>query len=179
VGVVAVLAALSITVGLTTLFGRTPAVDPLAAAVALAVGGVGLESVASVALPADLRAHPGTRRILTVALTVLAAFWGFAVYAQRTGEVLATAWGEHLSLRPKVVVFSRTDLRLSGPGVSVETGQDGDGYTYRYAGYRLLVYSHGRWFLLPEGWTADGSAAAVVLPVGPGLRMEVAPRDTS
>ena len=174
-GAVALLAGLSLVGGLATLFGLPSPMGPLPSAVALGIGAVGLELVASLALQTHSHLVVSTRRTLFVALALLAAFWAFAVYAQRTGERLAHAWGQDLWTRPKVLVFSKENLHLSGPGVSDDSLRGEDGFTFRYNGYRLLIYSHGRWLLLPEGWTTDGSSTAVVLFDDPGLRIEVAP----
>lgn len=172
-------AGLSLVCGLAVVFGLPSPVDPLRGAVALGVGAVGLELVASLTLPAPSRMMVAARRTLLVGLALLATFWGFAVFAQRTGEDLALAWGQNLELRPKVVVFSKENLRLTGPGVVRDSLRGENGYTFRYTGYRLLIYSHGRWVLLPDGWTADGSSTAVVLPDEPSLRIEVAPGSDS
>jgi hypothetical protein len=157
------------------LFGALDSGQPLLGAVGLIVGTVLLE-FANTLWP--LRRAPGPARTLRRAtfagVVALGVFWTFAIYAELTGDRLAKSWASRMDERPGVVVYSTTDLSLSGPGVDASKLPGKAGYQYRYAGLRLLIYSNKRWFLVPQGWRADNGAAAIIL-VDEKLRVEVTP----
>ncbi|MGN9908972.1 hypothetical protein ACTMTJ_15620 [Phytohabitans sp. LJ34] len=149
--------------------------SPLAAAASLVGAALTVEAVARWArTPPPHRAT--FRRAVVGAAVALGCFWGCAVYAQQTGARLAASWAADPRQRPAAVIHSTEDLRLSGACVVVTQapGKDGD-YRYRYSGFRLLIYSNQRWFLIPECWRSNGPAAAVVLVDDSRLRVELAP----
>jgi hypothetical protein len=122
--------------------------------------------------PARPRWHGVVSLVLVVLLVVLSLFWATTNYARAYGRGRAAAYARQLAVRPGVIVYSADRLFLHGPGVQelALPAQQHTSYRYRYSGLRLTE-SHGRLFLLPEGWTrTDG--AAIVLAGSDKLRVE-------
>jgi hypothetical protein len=61
-------------------------------------------------------------------------------------------------------VYSRTDLRLTGPGIGL-TQLPGtlDDLRFRYNGLRPLLHTDDTWILLPVGWTSQ-NGSTVIMP---------------
>lgn len=117
------------------------------------------------------------RRLLVVALALIAAFWATANTAQQHGIAAARAVEVSLPTRPQAVVYTRQRLFISGPGVGVVrlSGTDA-AFGYRYNGLRPLAHVGGRWFLLPAGWTHGNGATVILLPdSADGVRVDLAP----
>jgi hypothetical protein len=115
----------------------------------------------------------GPLGIVLVCLTlVLSAFWATSEYAAALGRGRAERLAAALSGLPGVIVYSKQEIGLSGPGV-VEQALDmsGSAFKYRYTGLRLLVHSGDKYFLLPAGWTRF-AGTAIVLPESSELRFE-------
>ena len=161
--------------GVAGLQRRTnPAIHPLFAPVALASGALLVEYTAGMvrtheAVPDQLSAvfdaTRSVRRGLLVALALVAIFWTTTTVAQQRGVAAADAIEISLPIRPQAVVYSRTRLQITGPGVALSRlDASNAAFAYRYSGLRTLVHAGGRWFLLPAGWTRDNGATVIVLP---------------
>ena len=175
--------------GITVLFGVLQVRKPLWAAVALALGVIAAELAFSLLdrlgtpprnrTALALRDAPRNRTVLARRLLIgagllLALFWSTAVYAQMSGERLAAAWANDPRGRPSVTILSEKDLKLVGRGIVVtRLSSVGEGFEYRYEGFRLLIYSNSRWFLFPENWNSDPLATVIVLRDEPTVRVEV------
>lgn len=110
-----------------------------------------------------------TRRTILIAFLFLMAFWTVSLYAPKLGW--QTALGMRHDLRTRVDVFSDRALDLTGPGVTYSLLPAGGRFQYRYTGMLLLLYSHGRYFLLPDGWKRRRDPV-YLLEEGPGIRVE-------
>ncbi|MFI0485264.1 hypothetical protein [Actinomadura sp. 9N215] len=118
------------------------------------------------------------RRLLLIALALIAAFWATANTAQQHGLDAARAVELSLPTSPQAVVYSRERLHITGPGVGVaQLGDKKDAaYGYRYNGLRTLAHQGGRWFLLPAGWTRHNGATVILLPDSTkDVRVDLAP----
>jgi hypothetical protein len=123
--------------------------------------------------------HPPHRgwpdRIQAMVLIVLDVgliFWVVTVYASVSGQQVGQRLASNLQAQPGVVVYSKTSLGLIAPRVTVArlSGSDNQ-YRYRYSELRLLLYSGGRYFLLPNGWK-QGRDPVVLLEESNGIRVE-------
>jgi hypothetical protein len=176
--------------GISVLFGLLQVRKPLWAAIALALGVMTAELAFSFLARLDVSPSTGTalalgtrptnraavarRRLLTGASLVLALFWSTAIYAQLSGERLAAAWARDPRVRPSATILSEKDLKLDGRGIVVtRLSSVGEGFEYRYEGFRLLIYSNSRWFLYPDNWNSDPLATVIVLRDEPSVRVEV------
>ena len=112
---------------------------------------------------------------LVFVLAVMSLFAAVDDWAGAVGRGRAQQLAENLSQRPAVVVYSKEQLHLVGPGVQAQSlAAENSAYLYRYGGLRLLVRSDGKYFLLPEGWTRS-NGRAVILPDTKELRYEFEP----
>lgn len=159
--------------GLGVLLGVTMVFLPSTAAIATIVGGVGLEAAARIS-PVDVAVGGvAARRTVVTGLVAVGCFWSCTLYAQQSGIAVAAAWEATPGSRPSAIVYARSDLDLHGPGVLTESFPASDqGFRYRYSGLRLLIFSNGRWFLIPAGWRHDNGAPTIVLAEGDGIRVE-------
>jgi len=115
--------------------------------------------------------------VLTAAAIVISLFWATSIYAQRSGSALATYIEANTGSSPEAIIYSRVPLHLAGPEIK-ETMLAGtaDSPNYRYKGYRLLIYSNERWFLIPSAWSSSGDNPAVVLADDGSIRVEFLPQ---
>jgi hypothetical protein len=174
-------------VGTTGLARRhDPLLDPLLAPVALAAGAVLLEygieaGQTTGALPGPVTAAlSGTRilrRVLTVALVLVALFWTTATIAVQRGLDTARAIETSLAVQPQAVIYSRDRLQITGPGVKVSVlDARAAAYRYRYNGLRPLVHAGGYWMLLPVGWKHGAGDTTILLrDTSTGIRIDLAP----
>ncbi|MGS2641791.1 hypothetical protein [Streptosporangium sp. LJ11] len=123
------------------------------------------------AMPSWVWARSGatTGRAILIAFLFLMAFWAVASYAPKLGW--QTALETRRDLRTRVDVFSDKSLDLTGPGVTYSLLPTGGRFRYRYTGMLLLLYSHKRYFLLPDGWKRRRDPV-YLLEEGPGVRVE-------
>lgn len=127
----------------------TGTVDPLAAATILGFAGILV----------SFSWYSKSVRVAGVAILLLAAFWFLTVYANRSGTDLARQIAADPSVRPSVVVYSKSPLNLpneetTGFGTVPPTAES-QVYLYRYDGLNLLTFSESRWILIRTNWTAD------------------------
>ena len=111
--------------------------------------------------------------VLIAGVVVVSVFWSVSVAAEAAGmRDSYRLYQGHLRDLPRVIVYSSEELALTGPGVDAALIPAPAGaYKWRYTGLRLLVYSSGKYFLLPAGW-ASTEHSAIVLRDGPDLRFE-------
>jgi hypothetical protein len=161
--------------GVVGLQRRTnPAFGPLFAPIALASGAFLLEYTTEMVqthesvpdqLSTVLASTQTVRRGLLAALALVAVFWTTTTVAQQRGIAAANAIEISLPIHPQAIVYSRTRLQITGPGVTLSRlDASNAAFAYRYSGLRTLVHAGGRWFLLPAGWTRDNGATVIVLP---------------
>jgi hypothetical protein len=116
-----------------------------------------------------------TTVLLTGAVVTLSLFWTTSSFAGAYGRGQAVVLAGRLTLDlPGVVLDTTERLYAAYPGLEETRLPDAPDqrFHYRYRGLRLLIEAKGRMYLLPEGWrVADG--AALVVPVGDGVRVEV------
>lgn len=173
--------------GVVGLQRRTnPAFHPLFAPLALTISAVLLEYTTGMIqthesvpdrLSTVLASTQTLRRGLLATLALVAIFWTTTTVAQERGIAAANAIEISLPLRPQAVVYSRTRLQITGPGVTLaRLDASNAAFGYRYSGLRTLVHTDGRWFLLPAGWTRDNGATVIVLPdSGNDVRVDLSP----
>jgi len=155
--------------GVAGAFDVWPQPDPTRAALSLAIGAPLVEVTRTVTRPAPGRDLP--RRTLIWLTVIVGAFWATALHAQGIGTNLARGWASDANGRPQVTVYSATDIGLAGNGITREV--TGAKATYRYSGFRLLIYSNKKWFLLPNSWMNGHPAAVVILPDDDKVRVEI------
>jgi hypothetical protein len=109
--------------------------------------------------------------VFPILLVLLFIFWAVSDYAADYGRTRAKEVEGTLDERPSVTVYSAErlyidDSRLDGSNAGVHEdslpGPDG-AYRYRYLGLRLLTRSNGRYFLLPENWSARHPVTIILL----------------
>lgn len=106
-----------------------------------------------------------------VSVVGLLVFWGTTAAAEAMGEVMAYDLQDDLAEMPRAVVYSEEPLHVGLRGVGTEQVGPPDDPLYRYDGLRLLTLRGGRYFLLPEHWTVEGSEV-LVLPDDGSIRLE-------
>ncbi|TMQ97115.1 hypothetical protein ETD83_20565 [Actinomadura soli] len=117
------------------------------------------------------------RRLMLIALALIAAFWATANAAQEHGNDAARAIELSLPTSAQAVVYSRERLHITGSGVGVlRLSTEDAAFKYRYNGLRTLAHEGGTWFLLPVGWTRDNGATVILLPDSTkDIRVDLAP----
>ncbi|MBL7501684.1 hypothetical protein [Frankia nepalensis] len=98
---------------------------------------------------------------LVVALTLLSVFWAVNTYAAAYGRGQAAQVSRSLYNLPAVVLDTKDDLVIRYDGVEVFSLGNGE-FKYRYRGFRLLLASDDKFFLIPDRWTAASGAVLVV-----------------
>jgi hypothetical protein len=113
-----------------------------------------------------------------IALGVAGLFWASTqlawAYGTGRGEEDAAGPGD----RPEVLVDTREPLDDLPSGVTAtRLGTSGDSAMYRhhYHGFRLLLASGGRLFLVSPGWQ-HGRDQTIVLPYGKDIRVRLVPQ---
>jgi hypothetical protein len=110
--------------------------------------------------------------VIIAGLLTLSFFWSVTAYANYIGVQAAMQLQSNLPAAANVVVYSSSNLSLTGPGITQSMPPDSV-YRFRYSGLRLLASSGGQYFLLPEGWR-PGNGPVIALPVAPlGIRIRV------
>ena len=92
-------------------------------------------------------------------------------FAAAYGRAEAVRLSNRLDTLPAVVLDTRSDLAIRFPGIQTFTLTGGD-YRYRYRGFRLLLASGDKLFLVPDRWTPQ-SGAVVVLRDDDSIRLEL------
>jgi hypothetical protein len=109
------------------------------------------------------------------ALVLLLLAWAVTAYANYAGIKTAEQVQSGLRTAPDVIVYTSSNLSLSGPGVTMSIVLAPDsGFRFRYDGLRFLVGSGGNDFLLPELWRPGHGSVIVVPAAEPGIMVEFA-----
>jgi hypothetical protein len=123
------------------------------------------------------KANAGTPSYIIASgtLVLLLFMWTVTTYANYAGIQQAKQVQSGLPTAAEVIVYSSTNLSLSGPGVTMSTVHALDSeFRFRYNGLRFLIGSGGNDFLLPERWR-PGDGSVIVLPAaGAGILVEFA-----
>ncbi|WP_405772113.1 hypothetical protein [Streptomyces sp. NBC_01538] len=114
-----------------------------------------------------------------LALGVAGLFWASTqlawAYGRGRGEEDVTALGR----RPEVVIDSKEPLEGLPTGVTpIQLGRPGESgreYRHRYRGFRLLLASGGRLFLVTPQWQL-GRDQTIVLPYADDIRVQLIPQ---
>lgn len=113
---------------------------------------------------------------LLINLVLLNLFWATAVFADAFGRGRA----QHLEQTgftsiPDVIIYSENRLYLDARDVQeTDLGNKYTPYRFRYEGFKLLIRSNDRLFLIPYSWSTD-NAFTLVLPDNGSVRVEYAP----
>lgn len=139
--------------------------------VTLAVYGSNVHGLARSGLPRR-RWLNGSREIIVVMLDIVLVFWAVSVYADISGRQAGAEVASSLVNRPHVVVYSVNSISIGDPKVkTVKLLEPGNKYHYRYSNLRFLLYSNGRYFLLPDKWKR-GNDPVFLLQVNDNIRVE-------
>jgi hypothetical protein len=118
------------------------------------------------------RWHWPLMKLLVGALVALTIFWELSMFAGVVGRGLAHQIVAGLDDRTGVVVYSKEDIQISGPGVTkYRIAEPSSAYGFRYDGLRLLQRTGDKYYLMPVGWrtVADG---VIALPDDGSVRVE-------
>ncbi|ELS53058.1 hypothetical protein STVIR_5975 [Streptomyces viridochromogenes Tue57] len=127
-----------------------------------------------------LSQHMARNGVMCVlALAVAGLFWASTqlawAYGRGRGEEDVTA----LQRRPEVVVDTKEPLEGLPTGVTAtrlgKPGESGREYRHRYRGFRLLLASGGRLFLVTPQWQL-GRDQTIVLPYADDIRVQLVPQ---
>jgi hypothetical protein len=112
--------------------------------------------------------------IMLTSLVIISLFWVFSLWAGSLGRGRAVVLEENQARLSAVIVYSDHPLGLQAPVVeTVIAGPEG-AYHYRYSGLRFLQRAADKYFLWPFQWD-HRVGGTIVLPDGPGIRLEYAP----
>ncbi|MEV5966894.1 hypothetical protein AB0L70_34310 [Kribbella sp. NPDC051952] len=118
------------------------------------------------------RWHWPLMKLLVGALVALTIFWGLSTFAGVVGRGLADQIVAGLDQRTGVVVYSKQDIQLAGPGVTkYQITESSSAYGFRYDGLRLLQRTGDKFYLLPVGWRSDADGV-IALPDDGSVRVE-------
>jgi hypothetical protein len=120
----------------------------------------------------DEHGWAGMQATVLLIVDIVLIFWTVAVYANFQGQNDAELLASNLATKPRVVVYAETPLNLTDPHVTIERLPARGGLPqYRYSNLRLLLYSDGRYFLLPDNWKR-GHDPVILLREDNGVRFE-------
>ena len=100
--------------------------------------------------------------VLVAVVIFLSLFWGTKELASALGRGQAAALSQALAQRPGVILYTTSDIGLSGPGIDREAVPGPGAYKHRYEGLVLLVRSGDNYLLLPAQWTTESGTALVI-----------------
>jgi hypothetical protein len=112
---------------------------------------------------------------MVVLLLALCLMWAVGVYAAATGATTAYQMALRLDRQTSVIVYTSKRLSIDAPGVHETTlnGTDASSaYKFRYTGLRLLAQARGKYYLLPDEWSAD-HPVTIVLPESEIARVDL------
>ncbi|WP_234441682.1 hypothetical protein [Streptomyces sp. WM6386] len=117
--------------------------------------------------------------LCAVGLFIAGLFWASTQLAWAYGTGRGEEDASRLDLRPEVVIDTKEPLDGLPTGVTA-TRLDGfekeaTAYRHRYAGFRLLLSSGGRLFLVTPDWEL-GRDRTIVLPYGDDIRVQLMPQ---
>jgi len=116
---------------------------------------------------------------LLIGFVLLMMFWSSSSVAAAYGRGRGVSLVAGLTSQPAVVLDTKERLWIAFDGVAESAlSADGDGqeYRYRYRGFRLLVQSGDRMFLVSELWPGTNTpAATVMVRLDDGVRVQFLP----
>ena len=93
---------------------------------------------------------------------------GATAVAEAGGRAWAEAVERALPIRSQAVMYSRTGIRLTGPGIGVtELPGTLEDFRYRYNGLRPLLHTNDTWILLRVGWRSQNGSTVIMLADAP------------
>lgn len=117
--------------------------------------------------------------LFVLALTVAGLFWASTQLAWAYGKGRGEEDAADLRDRPEVVVDTRDPLEDLPAGVIARrlgaAGASAGAFRHRYEGFRLLLASDGRLFLVTPDWV-HGRDRTVVLPYDRDIRVQLKPQ---
>lgn len=166
--------------------GLNESVAPILAAVCLGLGSFILFCALKIAIAIYITDKDYWARNLSqwapiiTGITIFAAiFWAATIYAQQMGLSLASFIAQNPKglpqVIPQVVLYSRLPLDSSQQSGITESKLSGptDALNYRYTGYRLLIYSNNRWFLISSAPFDSGPNSTLVLIDDGSIRVTI------
>jgi hypothetical protein len=103
----------------------------------------------------NLQPHKWSARTQTATLVILniaLIFWAVAAYANITGQRAGELLASNLTAQPSVIIYSEKSLGLTTPVKVQQLPGNDSQYRYRYSNLKLLLYSTGQYFLVPDNW---------------------------
>lgn len=117
--------------------------------------------------------------LCAVGLFIAGLFWASTQLAWAYGTGRGEEDASRLELRPEVVIDTKEPLDGLPTGVTATrlagSEKEGTAYRHRYAGFRLLLSSGGRLFLVTPDWEL-GRDRTIVLPYGDDIRVQLMPQ---
>lgn len=105
-------------------------------------------------------------------LVSVGLYWAVGAYAFGVGTGRALQLQGALPAQPAAVLYSEQSLSLTAEGVTEVRCADPDAaYRFRYDGLRLVRQAGNHYLLVAATWTRD-TGTAVLIPRGPGVRLE-------
>jgi hypothetical protein len=115
-------------------------------------------------------------RVLTLTafgVLLVGLLWAANSFAGAYGRGRAADESRYLSRRPEVVLFTEDPLPVVPPGIAyADLGPDAKP-RYQYRGFRLLLQSDDRLFLVPADWSSTSST--LVVPYDDKIRLLLVP----
>ncbi|MCX5328975.1 MULTISPECIES: hypothetical protein [unclassified Streptomyces] len=117
--------------------------------------------------------------LCAVGLFIAGLFWASTQLAWAYGTGRGEEDASRLDLRPEVVIDTKEPLDGLPTGVTAirldDSEKEARAYHHRYAGFRLLLSSGGRLFLVTPDWEL-GRDRTIVLPYGDDIRVQLMPQ---
>lgn len=112
-----------------------------------------------------------TQTATLVVLNIAFIFWAVAVYANITGQQAAERLASNLGGQPGVTIYSEESLGFTSPVKVQQLPGHDSRYRYRYSNLKLVLYSTGQYFLVPDGWKR-GRDPVFLIDEGNSIRFE-------
>jgi hypothetical protein len=110
-----------------------------------------------------------------IALVIFGLFWTMVDYSSVLGAWTGQQIAIYVEDRPCIIIYSQKPLIIEAPNIKVtQVSDEEDAFRYRYTGFKFLVRTNDKYFLLSSDWTR-GNAHAIIIPDDEYIRVEVAP----
>ncbi len=117
-------------------------------------------------------------RFVAAAIGVVGLFWAVSSFAAESGIARGHEDARMLHRLPEVVIYSKDPVPdLPAITAHADFGEQA-GFRHRYRGFRLLLESNSRLFLVPLTWQPGADRAAIstfVIPYDSGIRLQLLP----
>ncbi|GAA0439729.1 hypothetical protein Acor_13640 [Acrocarpospora corrugata] len=117
-----------------------------------------------------------TARIIAAGIAVVGLFWGGGSLAAEVGVARGLEDAKTLATRPAVVLYCKEPIIDVPPEIQYDDFGEAFPHRHRYQGFRLLLESHDRLFLVPLTWQPTDTTVAIstfVLPYDDGIRLQL------